>query len=149
MKHNKRAFTLIELLVVVLIIGILSAVALPQYNRAVERARVAEARIILNDMYRAYQLCVLEEGPTSYNCHDDNFAEKGVFEPPTPWVYENCPSEGIRCFFTKDWVYWMEDIIYAKRLDNEYKVLEIDVSGEFACERNEEETNNWCKAIGM
>ena len=62
MKLTTKGFTLIELLVVVLIIGILAAVALPQYQKAVEKSRIAEALTNLQAIVKSAQLYVLENG---------------------------------------------------------------------------------------
>lgn len=53
--NNKKGFTLIELLVVVLILGILAAMAMPQYFKAVERSRMTEAVTLLANIAQAQQ----------------------------------------------------------------------------------------------
>jgi prepilin-type N-terminal cleavage/methylation domain-containing protein len=62
MKISKKGFTLIELLVVVLIIGILSAVALPQYQKAVEKARFTSVVVNVKTWLKAQQVFYLESG---------------------------------------------------------------------------------------
>ncbi len=59
---NKQAFTLIELLVVVLIIGILAAVALPQYQNAVLKSRFTQLRAFGDAIHKAAVAYYLANG---------------------------------------------------------------------------------------
>lgn len=67
--NNKKGFTLIELLVVVLILGILAAMAMPQYFKAVERSRMTEAVTLLSNISAAQQRKYLQTNrySTTYN----------------------------------------------------------------------------------
>ncbi len=80
---NTKAFTLIELLVVVLIIGILAAVALPQYQKAVLKSRLMSAVAYLKAVQEAEEIYYLANG--EYTDDMDSLSVSGSC--PSQW---NC-----------------------------------------------------------
>ena len=74
---NKKGFTLLELLAVVLIIGILAAIALPQYKKAVEKSKASQALTLIKSIDESIKSYHLATGhyPTSFDQLDISIPE--------------------------------------------------------------------------
>ena len=95
-----RGFTLIELLVVVLIIGILAAVAVPQYQLAVDKSKFASNMPLLDAVESAQEAYYLANGQ-----YAETFDQLDI-EIPKNYAYKKPEGLGGDCWGTKEnWGY--------------------------------------------
>jgi type IV pilus assembly protein PilA len=103
LKKNKKGFTLIELMIVVAIIGILAAIAIPNFMKFQAKAKQSEAKTNLGAIYVA-QL--------AYFANSNTYADTQAVQTPvtcnravvggTP-NYTTTPDDGTGCFCVMNW----------------------------------------------
>ncbi len=89
MKQSNTAFTLIELLIVVAIIGILAAIAVPNFLNAQVRAKIARVESDMKSISTALEMYMTDRGsyPGDHDLDRYMAGENGLFKLTTPISY--------------------------------------------------------------
>ena len=141
-----KAFTLIELLVVVLIIGILAAVALPQYQKAVAKSRFAQAKLTAHELAKAQEVYYLANGQYATTLSELDIEAPGSISGARTVIGHNVSCN----LYSTDVMCWLQDFDSGKFMyDVVYSHIDHEDAGKRKCIANPDSTSvsyQLCKA---
>lgn len=150
-RNARRGFTLIELLVVVLIIGILAAVAVPQYQKVVEKVYSSEAIAQLRALAQAQHIYKLANGEYTKEWNELDIDLDGVRSPSTV----NSEKYQSNWYFSLTNVQDEYPTIWARRVGKDFQkgawyIVYDLLTDKLYCEtyENDEESTRICKTFG-
>ena len=117
-----NAFTLIELLVVVLIIGILAAVAVPQYQAAVFKARYVQAMALIDSIWQAQQVYHLANGEYGKLSDLDIQLPPATTETSSTFTYDWGQCRNDRSTYKEGYCMIGDSLMYLREYDNSRRV---------------------------